>query len=136
MPETTASLRLRLPLLTTAANNQVGDVIRILPATAYVHKGLACQAGVDLRGLCVQPVRQLRNCVQPAQCPLGGCKPSLRSGKPYRVAIRRRHVSSTSKLIHLYWTAPDDGGQDVTAYEIEVSDTKGHWPSQEARDDI
>ena len=36
-----------------------------------------------------------------------------------------------NRIINLYWTAPDAGGQEITGYEIDVSDTKTHWPSDE-----
>ena len=32
-------------------------------------------------------------------------------------------------MVNLYWTAPDDGGQDITSYRVEVSDTNNKWPS-------
>ena len=35
-----------------------------------------------------------------------------------------------SNVVNLYWTAPSDGGQDITRYEVEISDTSNHWPSQ------
>ena len=32
-------------------------------------------------------------------------------------------------MVNLYWTAPDDGGQDIASYRVEVSDTNNKWPS-------
>ncbi len=33
--------------------------------------------------------------------------------------------------IRLYWTAANDGGQDITRYEVQISDTPNHWPSEQ-----
>ena len=36
------------------------------------------------------------------------------------------------EVINLYWTKPDDGGQNVQRYRVEVSDKAGYWPSDMA----
>ena len=38
--------------------------------------------------------------------------------------------TATTSIAQLYWTAPDDGGQDVEKYRVEVSNKKDHWPSE------
>ena len=31
-------------------------------------------------------------------------------------------MQGTNAQVNLYWTAPDDGGQDITSYRVEVSE--------------
>ena len=38
----------------------------------------------------------------------------------------------SAEIIDLYWTVSGDGGQDIVAYRVEVSDTSSQWPLEDA----
>ena len=40
---------------------------------------------------------------------------------------------NNSETVNLYWTKPDDGGQNVVRYRVEVSDKANYWPSDPHR---
>ena len=40
-------------------------------------------------------------------------------------------AASDTNIINLYWTAANDGGQDIERYEVQISDTPNHWPSEQ-----
>ena len=41
-------------------------------------------------------------------------------------------TNADSRIVNLYWTKPDAGGQEITGYEIEVTDKSNRWPSAQA----
>ena len=37
----------------------------------------------------------------------------------------------SAEIVNLYWTISGDGGQDIVAYRVEVSDTANQWPNED-----
>ena len=106
--------------------NGDGGIIRILPATTYTHSKLKAKQNwsyeiyaVNQHGYSADKVSATRNATTVA------AKPPSPPGS--LLAIQDTHTGD--RVINLYWTAPDAMGQDITGYEIEVSDRKNQWPS-------
>ena len=103
-----------------------GGIIRILPAETYTHKGLKAKQkwsyeiyAVNEHGYS-EKVSATRNATAAAA---GTPTP------PGSLLALQNTVTNTDRVINLYWTAPDPKGQNITGYEIEVSDRRNHWPS-------
>ena len=100
-----------------------GDVIRILPATSYPHKSLRAEKEWTYK---VYAFNRYGNS-KTTTAELTITTDMRRTTPPSRATFGRCRAWITQ--VNLYWTAPDDGGQDITSYRVEVSNKKTHWPS-------
>ena len=109
----------------TGANTATGGVIRILPGTSYTHKGL--RAGqmwsYEIHALNEHGPSQTASATREATTGAANDPP-----KPGNLLIRQSAVGE----VDLYWTISGDGGQDISAYRIEVTDTANQWPDEDA----
>ena len=108
-------------------NDQRGGIIRILPATTYTHSGLKAKQNWSYEIYAVNKygysgkVSATRNATTAAA--------KIPSPPGSLLAVQDTSTVANGRMIKLYWTAPDAMGQNITGYEIEVSDRKNQWPS-------
>ena len=103
-----------------------GGIIRILPATTYTHSGLKAEQkwsyeiyAVNKHGYSADKVSATRNATAA----------DAKNPSPPGSLLAVQDTSASNRIINLYWTKPDAMGQEITGYEIEVSDRKSQWPS-------
>jgi hypothetical protein len=106
--------------------NGPGGIIRILPATTYTHSNLKAEQkwsyeiyAVNKHGYSADMVSATRNATAA----------DAKNPSPPGSLLAVQDTDTTNRIINLYWTKPDAMGQDITGYEIEVSDRKSQWPS-------
>ena len=103
-----------------------GGIIRILPATTYTHSKLKAKQkwsyeiyAVNKHGYS-EKVSATRNATTAA------AKNPTSPGDLLPLQITG--IAPGVRTINLYWTKPDAMGQNISGYEIEVSDRRNHWP--------
>ena len=103
-----------------------GGIIRILPATTYTHSNLKAKQkwsyeiyAVNKHGYS-EKVSATRNATTAA------AKNPTSPGDLLPLQITGN--TPATRTINLYWTKPDAMGQNISGYEIEVSDRRNHWP--------
>ena len=107
-------------------NNQPGGIIRILPATSYMHKGRNAKEewSYQIYALNEHGHSEVVSATREATTAEANDPP-----KPGNFLVRQVDAT-TDEIVHLYWTISGDGGQDIVAYRVEVSDTANQWPDE------
>ena len=106
-------------------NDRVGGVIRILPATSYTHKGLRAKQEWTY---VVHAVNRYGHSETPSDLREAQTDPAEKPGAPGSL-LALQDTGDALRIIKLYWTAADDGGQDITGYQVEISNRSRHWPT-------
>ena len=110
---------------TPPANDQDGGVIRILPAMSYTHKGLRAKQEWTY---VVHAVNRYGHSETPSDLREAETDAAEKPGAPG--SLLALQDTGSGRIIKLYWTAADDGGQDITGYQVEVSNRNRHWPTE------
>ena len=107
--------------------DSVGGIIRILPATSYSHTGLRAKQewSYEIYALNEHGYSMTGSATREATTDEADDPP-----KPGNLLIRQVDDDGL-EIIELYWTISGDGGQDIVAYRVEVSDTNGQWPVED-----
>ena len=103
-----------------------GDVIRIEPATSYIHKK-DMRAGQDWTYR-VYAFNRYGNSDTASGAFSGKAKAATQPTPPGN-PLALQMDEDDAVVVNLYWTAPMDGGQDVSSYRVEVSNKPNYWPS-------
>ena len=105
-------------------NNQEGGVIRILPGTSYTHESLRAgqKWSYEIHALNEHGSSETASATREAETDSANDPPM-----PGNLLIRQ----STGDTVDLYWTISGDGGQDISAYRVEVSNTASQWPNED-----
>ena len=107
------------------SNDQIGDVIRIEPAASYTHKKLRAKQNWTYEVYAFN--RYGNSKTSSGEYSATTAAADDPTAPAHLLALQAD--SDSSSIVELYWTAPDDGGQDVSSYRIEVSNKKNYWPS-------
>ena len=114
------------PANTTDANDgDDGDVIRIRPDTSYAHKGLRAKQEWNYT---IYAVNEYGQSMTPSDTRNAETIAAKRPSAPG--SLMAVQTDDTTRIINLYWTAAKDGGQDIEAYEVQVSAENRQWPSE------
>ena len=97
-------------------------MIRILPATSYDHKGLRAEQEWTYKVYAFNRYGHSRTTTAELRITTDKADDPSEPGNLWA-------LQGTNAQVNLYWTAPDDGGQDITSYRVEVSSKKNYWPS-------
>ena len=115
----------------TGANDQTGGVIRIEPGTSYIHKK-DMRAGQDWTYR-VYAFNRYGNSDTTSGAFSAQAKAATQPtppGNPLALQMEETPVDDSQGVtVNLYWTAPMDGGQDISGYRVEVSNKSNYWPS-------
>ena len=110
--------------LTTATTN-TGDVIRILPATTYAHTKLRAEEEWVYEVYAFNRYGHSETSSGERTIETDEANDPSEPGDLFAL----QDVTTTGGAeVNLYWTAPDDGGQNISSYRVEVSDTNNVWP--------
>ena len=109
----------------TGVNDQVGGVIRIEPGTSYTHKKLRAEQEWTYQ---VYAFNRHGNSATTSGEFSAKAKAADRPTAPGNL-LALQEDDDADVIVNLYWTAPDDGGQDISGYRIEVSNKANYWPS-------
>ena len=107
-----------------------GDVIRIAPAAMYTHKKLRAKQAWYYRVYAVNEHGHSATASATRNVTTAGANDPTRPGN--LLVLQDEVTGDVPEVVHLYWTKPDDGGQDVLRYRVEVSDKANYWPSADA----
>ena len=99
-----------------------GDVIRILPATSYDHKGLRAEQEWTYKVYAFNRYGHSKTTTAELTIETDEADDPSEPGDLFA-------LQGPAAQVNLYWTAPDDGGQDITSYRVEVSNKNNYWPS-------
>ena len=99
-----------------------GQVIRILPATSYDHKGLRAEQEWTYKVYAFNRYGNSKTTTAELTIETDEADDPTAPGDLFA-------LQGPAAQVNLYWTAPDDGGQNITSYRVEVSNKNNYWPS-------
>ena len=102
-----------------------GDVIRILPATSYSHTELSAQEEWSYQ---VYAFNRFGHSETTSGERTVKTKAANEPTAPEDLFVLQDVSTSGGPVILLYWNAPDDGGQGITSYRVEVTSKRNSWP--------
>ena len=102
-----------------------GDVIRILPATTYTHKSLRASQEWEYQ---VYAFNRYGHSEETSGTRDVTTQDAREPTAPAGLKLIQGVTDNGGPEINVYWNAPDDGGQDVTGYRVEVTDKSSSWP--------
>ncbi len=111
------------------ADNGIGGIITILPAASYKHTGLRAKQNwsYEIYGLNEHGHSETPSAVREATTSAANDPP-----KPGNLLVLESGTAGAGGQVDLYWTVTGDGGQNITAYRVEVSDTSNQWPAEDS----
>ena len=109
----------------TGVNATNGDVIRILPATTYTHKGLRASQDWEYQ---VYAFNRYGNSEETSGTRDAITQDAREPTAPVGLKLVQGLTTTGGPQINVYWNAPDDGGQNVTSYRVEVTTDRSSWP--------
>ena len=109
----------------TGATATNGDVIRILPATTYTHKSLRASQEWEYQ---VYAFNRYGHSEETSGTRDVTTQDARQPTAPAGLKLIQGLTDNAPPEINVYWNAPDDGGQDVTSYRVEVTDKRNSWP--------
>ena len=107
------------------AGDDDGFIIRATPGSSYMHKGLRAGQTWNYTAYALNKYGSSMTASNIRQV-----KTASANVPPMPGNLLIRQVASTSAVeVHLYWTVTGDGGQNISAYRVEVTDTPNNWPA-------
>ena len=106
-----------------AAGDNDGFIIRAEPGSSYTHKDLRAGQTWNYTAYALNKYGHSTTASNTRQV-----KTSSANNPPAPGNLLIRRVAGNTNVVNLYWTVDGDGGQDITAYRVEVSDTANNWP--------
>lgn len=97
-------------------------MVRILPGTSYAHKSLRAEQEWTYKVYAFNRYGNSKTTSAELTIETDEADDPTAPGNLFT-------LQAGAGMVNLYWTAPDDGGQDITSYRVEVSDTNNKWPS-------
>ena len=103
--------------------NDSGLVIRAATGSSYTHKNLRAGQTWNYTAYALNKYGHSKTASNTRQV-----KTASANNPPSPGNLLIRQVASDSAVIvQLYWTVTGDGGQNITAYRVEVTDTPNNW---------
>ena len=99
-----------------------GEVIRILPATSYAHTKLRAENKWTYKVYAFNRYGHSKTTSAELTIETDEAGDPSEPGNLFA-------LQAANGMVNLYWTAPDDGGQNIASYRVEVSDTNNKWPT-------
>ena len=109
---------------TTPNAEEDGFIIRATPGSSYTHEGLRAGQTWNYTAYALNKYGHSTTKSNTRQVKTASANVPPRPGN----LLIRRVVRSSTVVVNLYWTVAGDGGQDISAYRVEVSDTPHNWP--------
>ena len=97
-------------------------MVRILPATSYAHTDLRAEQAWTYKVYAFNRYGNSKTTTAELTIETNEADDPTPPGNLFA-------LQAMDGKVNLYWTAPDDGGQDIESYRVEVSDTNNKWPS-------
>ena len=108
-----------------AAGDATGLVIRVAPGSSYTHKDLRAGQTWNYTAYALNKYGHSATASNTRQV-----KTTSANNPPSPGNFLIRQVASNAAVeVNLYWTQAGDGGQNMTAYRVEVTDTPNNWPA-------
>ena len=102
-----------------------GDVIRILPATTYSHMKLSAKEEWSYQ---VYAFNRFGHSETTSGERTIETKAANDPTAPKDLFVLQAESTDGGPVIHLYWNGPDDGGQPISSYRVEVTSDRNSWP--------
>ena len=100
-----------------------GFVIRATPGSSYTHKNLRAGQTWNYTAYALNKYGNSMTASNTRQVKTASANNPPSPGN----LLIRQEADATDVLVQLYWTVTGDGGQDITAYRVEVTDTPEGW---------